>query len=96
MYYLCKIGKRKSFSIQFNLRSQQNKLTDLPAVAQVIGSEPIAVKEEPAGAEKCGLPPTDRNLQKATVNLEEGNRKEEPGLLSVTGDLGGGRQAIGG
>ena len=53
------------------------------------------MKQRPAGAEKGGFPPTDRNPQKTEVKSEEGNRKREPSL-SVTGDLRGGRQAIGG
>ena len=76
----------------YNLRTQKNKLTNLPV--QAIGSEQAALKEGPVWAKKDGLPPTDRNPQKAGAKLEDGDRKEEPSLLSVIGDLDGGRQAI--
>ena len=41
------------------------------------------------------MPPTNRDVQKVEVRSDEGDRKEEPSLLIVTGNIGGGRQAWG-
>ena len=67
----------------YNLRSK-DKLSDLPTVEEVSGSEQGA-----AGKEKGEF--TEK--EKVEVRPEEGDRKGEPSLLSVTGNIGGGRQA---
>ena len=48
-----------------------------------------------AGKEEGELLPTNKDLQKVEVRSEGGERKGEPILLSVTGNIGGGRQALG-
>ena len=73
----------------YNLRSKE-KLSDLPTVEEVSGSEQGA-----AGKEEREMLPTNRDLQKVEVRSDEGDRKGEPSLLSVTGNIGGGRQALG-
>ena len=52
----------------YNLRSK-DKLSDLPTVEEVSGSEQGA-----AGKEEGELPPTNRDVQKAKVRSEEGDR----------------------
>ena len=71
----------------YNLRSK-DKLSDLPTVEKVSGSEQGA-----AGKEEGELLPTNIDLQKAEVRSKEGDRKGE--LLSTTGSIVGGRQALG-
>ena len=69
--------------------SSKNKLIDLPTVEKASGSEQgSAVKEE------GDLPLTNRDLQKVEVRSAEGDRKGEPSLLSVTGNISGGRQDL--
>ena len=58
-------------------------------VEEASGSEQGA-----AGKEEGELPPTNRDLQKVEVRSIEGDRKGEPSLLSVTGNIGGGIQAL--
>ena len=73
----------------YNLRSK-DKLSDLPTVEEVSGSgQGAAVKEEGE------LLQTNKDLQKVEVRSEGGDQKGEPSLLSVTGNIGGGRQALG-
>ena len=72
----------------YNLRSK-NKLIDLPTVEEASGSEQGAEEKE-----EDELPPTNKDLQKVEVR-SEGDRKGEPSLLSVTGNIGGERQALG-
>ena len=81
-------GKEKERP-SYNLRSK-DKLSDLPTVEEVSCSEQGA-----AGKEEGELPPTNRDLQKVEVWSEEGDRKGEPSFLSVTGNIGGGRQSMG-
>ena len=68
-------------SPSYNLRSK-DKLSDLPTVEEVSGLE-----QGTAGKEKVEI--TEK--QKVEVRSEEGDRKGEPSLLSVTGNIGGGR-----
>ena len=93
LYNLCQLGKRKSF--QHTNYVLKKLLIELLAVASAIGAEKVTAKEGQAGAKKSWLPPMDRNPQTAEIKLDEEGREEEPSLLSVTGDPGGGRQAIG-
>ena len=73
----------------YNLRSK-DKLSDLPTVEKVSGTEQGA-----AGKEEGELLPTNIDLRKSEVRSEEGDRKGESSLLSTTGSIGGGRQAWG-
>ena len=71
----------------YNLRSK-NKLIDSPSAEEASGLEQGA-----AGKEEGELLLTNIDLQKAEVRSKEGDRKGE--LLSTTGSIGGGRQALG-
>ena len=73
----------------YNLRSK-DKLSDLPTVEEASGSEQGA-----AGKEEDELLSTNIDLQKSEVKSEGGDWKGEPSLQSVTGNIGGGRQAWG-
>ena len=83
------VNSKEKERLSYNLRSK-NKLIDLPTVEEASGFEQGA-----AGKEEGELPPTNRYLQKVEVRSEEGDRKGEPSLLSVTGNIGCGRQALG-
>ena len=74
-------AERQDASVAYNLHSK-SKSTGLPAVTSASGSEPTAAK------------PVD-DLQKAELKSEVGNRKVGPSLLSVSGDLGRGKQTMG-
>ena len=73
----------------YNLRSK-NKLIDSPTAEEASDSEKGA-----AGKEEGELPPTNTDIQKVEVRSEEGDRNGEPSLLSVTCNIGEGRQAWG-
>ena len=74
-------AERQDAPVAYNLHSK-SKSTGLPAVTSAGGSEPTETK-----------PVCD--LQKAEVKSEVGDRKVEPSLLSVSGDLGSEKQAVG-
>ena len=75
------LAERQDASVAYNLRSK-SKRTGLPAVTSAIGSDPTVAK------------PVD-DLQKAELKSEVGDRKVGPSLLSVSGDLSRGKQAVG-
>ena len=68
--------------VAYNFHSK-SKFTGLPAVTSASGSEPMAATAKPVG-----------DPQKAEVKSQVGDRKVGSSLLSVSGDLGGGRQAL--
>ena len=74
-------AERQNAPVAYNFRSK-SKSTGLPAVTSASGSEPTATKAV-------------GDLQKAEVKSEVGDRKVGPSLLSVSGDLGSGKRAVG-
>ena len=74
-------AERQGAYVAYNLRSKR-KSTELPAVTSASASEPTAAK------------PVD-DLQKVELKSEVEDRKVRPRLLSVSGDLGRGKQAVG-
>ena len=58
-------------------------------------SEPPVAKDIPVGKKEGRLLPTTSGQQKEEVRLERGDKKIGPSLLSVTGDRGKERKAVG-